>query len=75
MKIIATSGLIFAAIVGTQFVTSAAQNAYTYEKLMESGKYDAAAEVDKLVRAKYYKCQVTLYDVFKDGLAALYFMS
>lgn len=70
-----TIGLVFTAIAGTQIVTYAAVNAFTYEKLMESKQYDAAAAVDKLVRAKCYKYQIKLYDMFKDGLAALYFMS
>lgn len=75
MRTIATIGLVFAASAGIQVVTYAAANAFTYEKLMESKQYDAAAAVDKLVRAKCYKYQIKLYDTFKDGLAALYFMS
>lgn len=75
MRTIATIGLVFVASVGTQIVTYAATNAFTYEKLMESKQYDAAAAVDKLVRATCYKYQIKLYNTFKDRLASLYFMS
>lgn len=74
MKSIVTIGLAFAAVAGTQIVTHAASNAFIYEKLMENKQYDAAAAVDKLVRAKCYKHQIKLYDAFKDSLAAMYFI-